>query len=253
MVEVVPADLVSKAVESLMKWENSRKQSREKSLLLEDDSLIYLVVSLKKTSPDHNRVNPIQIPIPNPIFDLDHGELCLFIDDRKGKLKQKETKLRIAEEGIPISKVIPLSKLRTDYKEYEAKRKLCGSYDLFLADKSVIPALPKLLGKSFFKKKKHPIPVDLLRKKDWKKQVQNACQSTFLYLKGGTCCVVKVGKLSQSKEEVCENVIHVIDAVSSHVPKKWKNIRSLYLKTLDSVPLPLHQALPDLPRKISVA
>lgn len=250
----VSKELVAKAVESLKKWESSRKQSRDKSLLLEDDKLMYMVLSVKKAAPEQSRTNPYQIPLPHPLFELgDAGsqEVCLFIDDRKG-LKRQEAKQKLAEEGIGIAKVIPLSKLRTDYKAFEAKRKLCGSYDLFLADKSVLPALPKLLGKSFFKKKKHPIPVDL-RKKDWKKQIEAACGSTFLYIKGGTCSVVKVGRLSQTHDEVCDNIHAVIAGISSSIPKKWKNIRSLYLKTLESVPLPLYQSLPDLPMKINVS
>lgn len=105
---------------------------------------------------------------------------------------------------------------------HEAKRKLCGEYDLFLADERVLPQLPKLLGefcapwgcqsplaactcwfsdmdtevchhhapplqwhsigltlhcvrlpagKTFFKKKKQPIPVNLATK-DWGAQVR---------------------------------------------------------------------------------
>lgn len=247
----VPQDLIAKAVESLFKWERSRKLQRDKPLLLEDDKLLYLVIALKKI-PEENRVNPYQIPVPHPLFCLDGSQdVCLFVNDLKG-LKQKEVKQKLAAQNIPIAKVIGLSKLRTDYKAFEAKRKLCGSFDLFLADKSVLPFLPKLLGKNFFRKKKHPIPVDL-RKKDWKKQVEAACGSVFLYIKGGSCCVVKVGRLSQTKDEVVENTAAVLLGVSSSIPKKWKNIRSLYLKTLDSVPLPLYQVLPDLPMKINVS
>jgi ribosome biogenesis protein UTP30 len=43
--------------------------------------------------------------------------------------------------------VIGLSKLRTKYESHEAKRQLCGLYDLFLADDRVLPSLPKLIGK----------------------------------------------------------------------------------------------------------
>lgn len=247
----VPRDLLSKAVHSLFSWEQSRKLRHDKASLLDDDQLLYLVVSLKKI-PDENRTNPYRIPVPHPLFSLDGSQdVCLFVDDRKG-LKKKEAKQKLAEENIPIAKVIGLSKLRTDYKPFEAKRKLCGSYDLFLADKSVLPFLPKLLGKIFFKKKKHPIPVDL-GKKDWKKQIEAACGSVFLYVKGGSCSVVKVGRLSQTADEVVDNIAAVVLGVSSIIPRKWKNVRSMYLKTLESVPLPLYQALPDLPMKINVS
>ena len=61
----------------------------------------------------------------------------------------------------PWRQVLGISKLRNNYKAHEQKRKLCDSYDLFLADNRVIPILPKLIGKTFFSKKKQPVPVDL--------------------------------------------------------------------------------------------
>ena len=57
----------------------------------------------------------------------------------------------MGEDKAGIAKVLGVSKLRNNYKPHEAKRKLCDSYDLFLADERVIPVLPKLLGKTFFK------------------------------------------------------------------------------------------------------
>lgn len=42
--------------------------------------------------------------------------------------------------------VVGLSKLRTKYESHEAKRQLCDSYDLFLADERIVPSLPKLIG-----------------------------------------------------------------------------------------------------------
>jgi hypothetical protein len=62
----------------------------------------------------------------------------------------------------PSSQIIGLHKLRTKYESHEAKRQLCGSYDLFLADERVVPSLPKLIGKSFFRKRKQPVPVNIM-------------------------------------------------------------------------------------------
>jgi len=53
-----------------------------------------------------------------------------------------------------MNKVIGVTKLKKKYKPYEAKRQLCNSYDIFLSDDRVIPILPKLIGKSFYEKKK---------------------------------------------------------------------------------------------------
>jgi ribosome biogenesis protein UTP30 len=50
--------------------------------------------------------------------------------------------------------VLGVSKLRSNYKTYEARRKLFKSFDLFLADRRVLLLLPALLGKPFYEKKK---------------------------------------------------------------------------------------------------
>jgi ribosome biogenesis protein UTP30 len=100
--------------------------------------------------------------------------------------------------------ILSVSKLKSDYKPYEAKRQLCQSFDLFLADDRcvavhcvmmelsvcvggalaapvccialkvvspprfvccrVIDVLPRLLGKSFFTAKKQPIPIKISAK-----------------------------------------------------------------------------------------
>ena len=247
----VDESFVKKAVDALLKWTNSQKQ-KEKAQLLEDDELVYLVVSLKKT-PEKGRTNPYMVPLPHPLYQLDGPqEICLIVSDRgnaKEKMDKKLAKERIEKEGLKVAKVIPLSKLRTDYFAFEAKRKLCGSYDLFLADDRILAELPKLLGKTFYKKKRHPIPVNLTRAQ-WTGQISAACNSTFLYVSGGTCSVVKVARLSQSREEIIANVKAVMDGVAEQVPRKWANVRSLFLKTLESVALPLYQSLPELPMKI---
>lgn len=156
---------------------------------------------------------------------------------------------KIESEAIPVSKVLKFSKLKSDYKPFEAKRKLCDSYDMFLADKRVVPLLPRLLGKQFFKKKKIPVPVDL-KHKNWKEQIEKACGSAMLFLRTGTCCVVRVAKASMSSDEIVENVVAAINGVVEFVPRKWGNVRSFHLKLLESLALPIYQAFPNMRLKI---
>ncbi|XVE86481.1 hypothetical protein DITRI_Ditri18aG0037300 [Diplodiscus trichospermus] len=241
---------VEKAVNALLKWRDSQSHN-QKPQLLEQDELLYLIVSLKKI-PQKPRVNPHKVPLPHPLIDpsADPAELCLFIDDRpKSGLTKDAASKKIKSENISISKVVKLSKLKTDYRPFEAKRKLCDSFDMFFADKRIIPLLPRLLGKQFFKKKKIPVPVDL-KHSNWKEQIHKACASAMLFLSSGTCSVVKVGKLSMGKKEIVENVIAAINGIAEIVPSKWGNIRSFHLKLLDSLALPLYQAVPDLRLKI---
>ncbi|OAY60957.1 ribosomal L1 domain-containing protein 1 [Manihot esculenta] len=243
---------VERAVNALLKW-RAAKSKIQKPQLLEHDEFVYLILTLKKIPQKGvSRINAHKIPLPNPLINPqnDNSELCLIIDDRpKSGLTKDAVKKKIQNDDIPISKIIKLSKLKTDYRPFEAKRKLCDSYDMFFADKRIIPLLPKMLGKQFFKKKKIPVAVDL-KHKNWKEQIEKACGSGLLFLRTGTCSVVKVGKVSMAREEIVKNIVAAIHGIAEIVPRKWGGIRSFNLKLLESLALPVYQALPDLKLKI---
>ncbi|XP_047328434.1 putative ribosome biogenesis protein C8F11.04 isoform X2 [Impatiens glandulifera] len=247
----VKSDIIQRAVTSLLKWKNSESRA-QKPQLLEEDDFIYLVLTMKKIPPK-DRTNAYKIPLPHSLRDSSAAsEFCLIIDDRdrsKSRLTSEDAKKKVKAEDIPISKVLKVSKLKTDYRPFEAKRKLCDSYDMFFADRRVIPLLPKMIGKQFYRKKKIPVPIDLTHK-NWKEQIERVCSSALLYMRTGTCCVLKVGKSSMEKEEIVENVQAAIDGVAEIVPKKWKGVRSFHLKFSESLALPIYQVMPDMLLKI---
>lgn len=161
----------------------------------------------------------------------------------------KAAKEKVRAEGTnSVAKVIGVSKLKGKYESYESKRQLCNSYDLFVADERVLPSLPKLLGKTFFKKKKQPVPVKLTGK-DWAAQVRKACEATYLYLAGGSSLSVRVARSSQEEKECVENVMAVLETAVEKLPGKWKGIKALYMKTAESVALPVWQSEVEVEEK----
>lgn len=64
----------------------------------------------------------------------------------------KDSLQRTPVDGI--DKVLSVSKLRSDFKSFQSRRKLLSQHDRFLADDAVIPLLSPMLGKKFFEKKK---------------------------------------------------------------------------------------------------
>lgn len=242
------------AIDALLKWKNTQSNSGNPQLLPQDD-FIYLILTLKKIPQKGGingaRTNPNKIPLPHPLISPNFfSEICLIIDDRpNSKLTSEIAKKKIKADGVSITKVIKLSKLKTNYKPHEAKRKLCDSYEMFFADKRVIPLLPKLLGKQFFRKKKLPLPIDLTHK-NWKEQIERGCSSGLLFFSTGTCCVIRVAKVSMERDEIVENVNAAINGAIEFVPKKLVGVRSLHLKFSDSVALPLYQCLPDIKLRI---
>lgn len=124
--------------------------------------VLYLQLALKRMPLQARKDKPVPLPLPHPLLSPEGAGICLFVKDHKGE-GHKEAKRMVArfERKGGVAKVVGLSKLRTKFESHEAKRELCKLYDLFLADERILPSLPKLIGKSFFKKKKQPIPVDI--------------------------------------------------------------------------------------------
>lgn len=240
-----------KATAALLKHASQRQDSAKD--LFDEDEFLYLVVALKNMPRQGRKDKPVRLPIPHPLYDLEGTDICLIVKDHKGE-GHKEAKARVrAEKTAGVTKVIGVSKLKTKYESHEAKRELCKAYSLFLADSRVLPSLPKLIGKSFFKKKKQPLPVDL-RKANWGAQVRAAAAATYMYPASGTCLNIRVARSTMSQQQVLDNCLAALGGAVEQLPHKWKGVRALHLKTADSVALPVYQALPEtLPETLAEA
>lgn len=271
--DIVSEDKVRKAVKALIKWRklnpktpqiqnpnNLEDEAKEAEYGYDDtdeDGFLYLLLTLKKIPPKDFSKIPFKILLPHPLNSLAEGSLnlCLIIDDRPIKspfrITSEAAQKRIKSEGIPITKVLKLSKLKSEYNSFEARRKLFNSFDMFFADRRVYPLLPKYLGKQFYKKKRRlPVPLDLRQTNTtWKEQIENACNSSLLSFGSGTCNALRIGRCGLSNvmgsEEIIENVFAAIGGIVEIVPKKWNGIRALHLKLSNSLALPIFEAIPD--------
>ncbi|GAB5587735.1 proteasome-interacting protein cic1 [Umbelopsis nana] len=231
---------IKSAVKALVKHVTSKKSTD----LISDDAVIWLIVGTKKI-PDTRKTMPKRLALKHSVLSQG-AEVCLFTKDPQKEFKE----LLSAKQVKRVNKVMGISKLRDKYKPFEAKRKLCAAYGMFLADDRIIPLLPKLLGKDFFLKKKQPIPVDL-KKPNLKAEIQKALDSTYMHLNAGSCSAIKVGTTAMSEQQIFENILTVVPQVVDNIPKKWKNIQSINIKTSDSISLPIFNALPDEVQAIS--
>jgi ribosome biogenesis protein UTP30 len=237
--------IVKRASTSLLEFiQNGKSSSGKQSLFDAGDVLsgqtVQLIVGLKKI-PEQGRTKPITLPIPHSLYRPEDGaSMCMFVKDNSDELKQKLQ----ADPVDGLERVISLSALRRNYKEFKDRRKLVASHDLFLADDRITPMLTKTLGKTFLSKKKQPVPIRLNRG-SLKRNIEQKRNSTYLFLGWGACCSVKVGRTDFTSKQVAENTMAAIHGLVQKVPRKWKNIQSMHLKSTDSIALPIYNALPD--------
>jgi len=139
--------------------------------------------------------------------------------------------------------VIGADKLKRNYTQFEAKRKLCDSYDMFIADDSIVQKLPVMLGKRFFATKKFPLSISLADSADWQAQIDAVIRSSQLSLQGGGTLAIRVGHIVDRAEHIADNIITAMRDAASHVGG-WENVRALFVKTSLSASVPVFQAAP---------
>ncbi|XP_066186411.1 ribosomal L1 domain-containing protein 1 [Sylvia atricapilla] len=231
---------VKKAVEALVAF--ARKKAKGDELLLNEGEGVHMLVTVWKV-PQESKV--IKIPLPHGTRP-ETAEVCLFTKDEPNlSAEQTENlyKKLLLRNGIrSVSRIISYKTLKKEYKMFEAKRRLLNSFDLFLSDDRIRRLLPSHLGKHFYEKKKAPLSVNL-KAKNLAKELEKYIQGTILPVNNKGCCyLTRVGHTGMKVDEILENVIAAAKVIGDKLPKKWKNVKILHLKTRKSVALPIFNA-----------
>jgi ribosome biogenesis protein UTP30 len=238
---LVSIEQIQRAVKALTNYVEREKSAKKRKKLIQEEETISLIITLFKT-PEKGQNKGIAIPIPHTLFPAAETRICLFVkDDAVKSVKKRLSDGQILKGGV--DKVIGLTKLRKNYNDHQRKRELCNSYELFLADDRILPMLSKPLGREFFKRKKQPRPVRVMRKK-LEAQITRARDSTRLYLGWGNCSAVRIARTDMTQSEIVQNIIKGINEIVRHIPMLWKGIQALHLKTPDSLALPLYAHAP---------
>lgn len=211
---------------------------------------LHLIIDFKKMS-EKVSLKPVRLAIPHPFRKAKDANLsvCILTKDPQRLYKDAITPLKLES----IKKISGISKLRAKFAPFEAKRRLCAAFDLFVADSSIMPMLPKLLGKKFFDKKKNPVPFSLtkLSPETVSRELTNTIEATYMFCTGGSNTSICVGVASQSQEEITANIEAVIRKLGGKLQGGLNNIRSIHIKTKDSIALPIYVREAAAPLKAS--
>jgi ribosome biogenesis protein UTP30 len=206
-----------------------------KAQLLANESPITVEILLHKVPIAGNMKRKV-ISLAKPIRDKTSTEICVFVRD------SKTAKEKLALASAPnIKKVIALSKLRTHYNQYEARRLLAQSYDLFLCEDTILPDVCHQLGSSFLKIRKAPVPIKLSSRSAEK--IAKIRDSTLFDLSPGVTQSYKIGDTGFTEEELVKNFAMSIDKVVKSLPLGWSNVKQIALIAAHCAPLPVYNNL----------
>ncbi|XP_012232765.1 ribosomal L1 domain-containing protein CG13096 [Linepithema humile] len=227
----------------------TQKELKEKNLLLADDEVqpIFIQVTCMRVPKTPNR--QMRILLPYSIV-APKDEVALFVCDlQKGKKKDYEPttehyrNLLDEHKCTRVNEIIPMNRVRTEYDQFELKRRLIASYDHFLVDGRIAGHICHLLGKQFFKKRKLPTSVRI-DSKDLKREIDHALRKTSMHLhSNGDTHLIQIGNTSMSEKKILKNILAVCKNLSENYPGGWPNIRALRLKTAKSAALPFYISL----------
>jgi len=228
--KVVPSQ-VEKAIGALIKHENSPKSVKRKNSLIEENDFYFLEVQFLDAGLIKEK---IRIHLEHPLFN-ENTEICAIIAD-----KEVETVTEQAKKNHRNLTVMSFSALKKEHKSHEARRKLCGSYDLFLSDKKVAVEVPLFLGKYFEERNKMAIPI-FHSSRDIDKAYDNVVKSTYIYPTKGSSCTIKVARKDFTPEQILANVMSVVELLTYQFEG---SIQQLAINFNNGITLPFYNDFP---------
>jgi ribosome biogenesis protein UTP30 len=280
---IVNEDLVRKAVSALLLYHDKQGQTAEnetvgdrKQPLLGTHTSIYVNFGLDVApQPGQARANkPHRIPIPHPLYNVPHidsasepagrkgsggyvsdtgderdePEVCLIVKDDDTKVSVEGTLRQFfskAGSGCLVKKVLTLATVRKEYERFAARRELVASYDVFFCDDRIFNMM-NTLGREFSKHNKIPMPIAVTRSLSFPYRILEALSSTYIKINLGTNCSARVGYTHMSKQQLAENTLAAIHhAADNIIPRSWSNVKTITIKTPDSIALPIYQQSPE--------
>lgn len=241
--DLMDLNLAKVAIEGIFKLTTEKVKKK----LFDEEYPIFLQVSCIKIPNCPDRI--LRLPLKSSLL-TDTSEVCLIVADlKKGRRVDYNPTVEHYEDVLRtnkidnIKRIIPVNSIKTEYDQFELKRKLVNQYDLFLADGKICGHLSHLLGKIFYEKRKLPNPVHMTRP-DLKKSIQDGINKTQLHVHSkGNTFLTQIGNSKMSTDDILANLASVVEQLAKEFPGGWSNIRSLYVKSHLSIGIPIYMTL----------
>ncbi len=208
--------------------------------------LLQAVKEIKEKSPKRNFVESVELQIGIKDVDLNRPEnrfrtnirlaypiatkdkIGFFADDAHATaLKNLET-----DGEVTIIDRAKIEELRSNPK---AAKKIAKKTRIFLASQSLMGIIGRYFGRILSPRNKMPIPVP--PNADLKSVLDDAKRTIMLRLHKSPSINVKIGNVNMNDEEIVENAMTVISAIKDRLPKGYRNIGSITIKTTMGPPV----------------
>ncbi|KAF7723137.1 Ribosomal L1 domain-containing protein 1 [Apophysomyces ossiformis] len=218
-----------KAVAAIYKWSETKNSND----LLGNDPNVFLQVTTKRILKKNKSmsVKPKRIALKYSPYS-DAAEACLIVKNDAEKWEEKLKELDVNW----VTKVITVKSLKA--MQFEEKRKLTSSYELFLVDDRIQHAAMSVSGGVFAKKNKYPAAVRLSG--DIKARLQKMLISSYTRPTEGVCHSARIGHLGMNKDHLYQNLLAALPKLVEIGANGWQAVQTIGVQPERGPTLPLY-------------
>ncbi|MHA1796718.1 MAG: hypothetical protein ACTSUK_11455, partial [Promethearchaeota archaeon] len=227
-----------KALEAALESSVIKKEGKPDKVRKFDETvdLIINVRDVDIKNPNNRIDNEIMLPHPIP-NNLTKKDICFIVKD--------QMELDLKEAGYAVLNQNDLSNLQK--KSKKEKKATAKKYKYFVARADLMRDLARVLAQFLGQQGKMPRPqpkgFGIIRpNEDLQNFLPKLNHIVKITMKKQLMMQLKVGKKSQSKEELQDNINSVLNFVEGHLPMGNNNIRSIYIKTTMGKPVMVQEA-----------
>merc|ERR1712244_28145 len=201
-------DALYEVVQTILEHSKSKKRNFIETVELQ--------IGLKNYDPQRDKRFSGTIKLPSPCKNK--MKFCVLGDD----IHCDEAK----RLGIDYRDIEALKQFNRNKK---LVKKLASQYDAFLASESMIRQIPRLLGPGLNKAGK--FPTLLTHNESMEAKLHEIRSTVKFQMKKVLCLGVAVANVTQTPDEIQQNLTIAINFLVSLLKKHWQNVRCLTIKT----------------------
>jgi large subunit ribosomal protein L1 len=228
--------LLKKSINAAIQFSTFKKDGfKEKNRKF--DETIDFVMNLKdiNLSDPKQRIDK-EIILPYDILLLDKPNVCVIASD--------EILMEAKNLGLDTIDIDGLVKLNSEEKK--EKKRFVKKYDFFIVEDTMMPNVARYLARFLGPLGKMPKPFPsgygiISTPEDLKLTIERYLKVIRIQLKKQPTVQVKIGKKSMEQEKIFENLKTVVNYIADQMPHKFKNIKSMYLKTTMGRPVKIDE------------
>lgn len=210
------------------------------------NQLLQAIKRMKEVSPKRNFLEAVELHIGIKDVDLNRPENRFRIAVRLPYPIAKKDKIVFFADGAHLTALKDIAKNgeitvidRAKIEEYRSSirtmKKIARKNRIFLASQQLMGLIGRYFGRILSPRNKMPIPV--APNQDPKDAIEVAKRTVMVRLHKSPSINIKIGSRDMKDEELVENALAVISAIREKLPKGFKNIGSIVIKTTMGPPI----------------